>query len=55
MHAEGRSVKQIAGVLEISEKTVEFHKHNIQESFSLRTNADIVLFALKKGLISINP
>jgi DNA-binding NarL/FixJ family response regulator len=55
MHAEGRSVKQIAGVLEISEKTVEFHKHNIQESFSLRTNADIVLFALKQGLISINP
>jgi DNA-binding NarL/FixJ family response regulator len=54
MHAEGRSVKQIAGVLEISEKTVEFHKHNIQQSFSLKTNADIVLFALKQGLISIN-
>jgi DNA-binding NarL/FixJ family response regulator len=53
MHAEGRSVKQIADVLEISEKTVEFHKHNIQQSFSLRSSADIVLFALKQGLISI--
>jgi DNA-binding NarL/FixJ family response regulator len=55
LHAEGRSVKEIAGVLEISEKTVEFHKHHIQESFNLRSNADIVLFALKRGLISVNP
>jgi DNA-binding NarL/FixJ family response regulator len=55
MHAEGRSVKEIADVLKISEKTVEFHKHNIQQSFSLRTSADIVLFALKQGLISIKP
>src|SRR5277367_1185413 len=55
MHAEGRSVKEIADVLKISQRTVEFHKHNIQQSFGLRTNADIVLFALKQRLISINP
>jgi DNA-binding NarL/FixJ family response regulator len=55
MHAEGRSVKQIADVLGISEKTVEFHKHNIQQSFNLRSSADIVLFALKQGLISVKP
>jgi DNA-binding NarL/FixJ family response regulator len=54
MHAEGRSVKEIADVLKISQKTVEFHKHNIQQSFGLKTNADIVLFALKQRLISIN-
>ena len=40
-------MKEIAGVLDISEKTVEFHKHHIQESFNLRSNADLVLFALK--------
>jgi len=55
MHAEGRSVKQIADVLGISEKTVEFHKHNIQQSFNLRSSADMVLFALKQGLISVKP
>jgi DNA-binding NarL/FixJ family response regulator len=55
LFAEGRSMKEIAGVLHISEKTVEFHKHRIQESFNLRTNADLVLFALKKGLISLKP
>jgi DNA-binding NarL/FixJ family response regulator len=55
MHAEGRSVKQIADVVGISEKTVEFHKHNIQQSFNLRSSADMVLFALKQGLISVKP
>ena len=53
MHAEGRSVKEIADVLKISQKTVEFHKHNIQQSFNLRSSADMVLFALKQGLISV--
>jgi DNA-binding NarL/FixJ family response regulator len=55
LFAEGRSMKEIASVLNLSEKTVQFHKHNIQESFNLRNNADLVLFALKKGLISQKP
>ena len=53
--AEGRSMKEIAGLLDLSEKTVEFHKHHIRESFNLRSNADLVLFALKQGLISLRP
>jgi DNA-binding NarL/FixJ family response regulator len=52
---EGRSLKEIAGLLSLSEKTVEFHKHHIMESFSIKSNADLVLFALKHGLISLNP
>jgi DNA-binding NarL/FixJ family response regulator len=55
LHGEGRPVKEIAAVLNISEKTVEFHKHHIQEAFNLHSKADLVLFALKQGLISINP
>jgi DNA-binding NarL/FixJ family response regulator len=55
MLAEGRPIKEIADVLAISEKTVEFHKHQIRESFNLHSTADIVLFALKQGLISIKP
>ena len=53
--AEGRPMKEIAYLLELSEKTVEFHKHHIRESFNLGSNADLVLFALKQGLISVNP
>jgi DNA-binding NarL/FixJ family response regulator len=52
--AEGRPIKEIAAILDLSEKTVEFHKHHIMESFSLKSNAALVLFALKRGLISVN-
>jgi DNA-binding NarL/FixJ family response regulator len=50
---EGRSMKEIAGLLTISEKTAEFHKHHIMQAFNLGSNAALVLFALKQGLISL--
>lgn len=53
--AEGRSMKEIADILALSQKTVEFHKHQIRELFNLHSTADLVLFALKQGLISIKP
>jgi DNA-binding NarL/FixJ family response regulator len=55
LFAEGRPMKEIAGVLNLSEKTVEFHKHHIMEAFNLKSNADLVLFALKRRLIAVNP
>jgi DNA-binding NarL/FixJ family response regulator len=55
LFAEGRSIKQIAGQLNISEKTIEFHKYHIMRSFNLKSNADLVLFALEHGLISMPP
>jgi DNA-binding NarL/FixJ family response regulator len=53
LFAEGCSIKQIAGHLKLSEKTIEFHKHHIMQSFNLKSNADLVLFAVKRGLVSI--
>jgi len=53
--AEGRPMKAIAQSLALSEKTVEFHKHQIRESFNLHSTADLVLFAVKQGLVSIKP
>ena len=52
---EGRSMKEIASLLDLSEGTVEFHKHHIMKAFNLQNNAALVLFALKQGLISLNP
>ena len=52
---EGRPMKEIAGLLDLSEKTVEFHKHHVMQAFNLENNAALVLFALKQGLISPNP
>ena len=51
--AEGRYVREIAGLLTISEQTVKFHKHRIMKAFNLESNADLVLFALTRGLISL--
>jgi DNA-binding NarL/FixJ family response regulator len=53
--AEGRPAKEVADLLDLSEKTVHFHKQRIRESFNLTTNADMVLFALKHGLIAPYP
>lgn len=50
--AEGRPMKEVASILNVSEKTVNFHKYHIMKVFDLRNNADLVLFALKEGLIS---
>ncbi|HXQ35945.1 MAG TPA: response regulator transcription factor, partial [Anaerolineales bacterium] len=55
LYGEGRSMKEIAGLLDLSEKTVEFHKHHVMQAFNLGNNAALVLFALKQGLISLNP
>lgn len=55
LFAEGRCVKEIADLLGLSEKTVEFHKHQVMGAFNIQSNADLVLFALKRGLISIDP
>ena len=55
LFAEGRSIKQIAGILDLSDKTVEFHKHHIMQAFNLKSNAELILFALKLGLISADP
>jgi DNA-binding NarL/FixJ family response regulator len=54
LFGEGRAIKQIADLLNLSEKTVEFHKHRVMEAFNLENNAALVLFALKQGLISID-
>lgn len=55
LYAEGRSMKEIAGFLQLSQKTVEFHKHHIMVSFNFKSNADLVQFALNRGLIAPNP
>ena len=54
LFGEGRPIKEIAGLLSLCEKTVEFHKHHIMVAFNLRSNADLVLFALKQGLVSLD-
>jgi DNA-binding NarL/FixJ family response regulator len=51
--AEGRAMKEVADILQISEKTVEFHKYNTMKTWNLRSNADLVLFAEEHGLVYV--
>jgi DNA-binding NarL/FixJ family response regulator len=51
--AEGRSAKEIGGTLAISARTVEFHKYQMMETLGLHTNAELVHFALKHGIVEI--
>lgn len=55
LFAEGGSIKEIAGRLALSEKTVEFHKRHLMSAFGLKSNAALVLLALKLGLIFVTP
>jgi DNA-binding NarL/FixJ family response regulator len=50
--AEGKSMKEVAGVLDISPRTVEFHKYRIMELLRVKTNAELVQQAIKLGLIA---
>ncbi len=51
--AEGRSAQEVANMLCISRRTVEFHKYNIMENLDLKSNADLVSFAIKHGFVSV--
>ena len=50
--AEGNSMKEAAAVLNIAVRTIAFHKYRIMEEFGLRTNADLVRFAIREHLIT---
>jgi DNA-binding NarL/FixJ family response regulator len=51
--AEGRSAKEIAASLGISARTVEFHKYQMMETLDLHTNAELIHFAIKHGLVEL--
>lgn len=51
--AEGKSAKEVAGLLNISTRTVEFHKYSIMQQLKIKTNAELIHFAIKNGIVSI--
>jgi DNA-binding NarL/FixJ family response regulator len=51
--AEGKSGKEIASILNISARTVEFHKYRMMEQLHIKTSAELVQYAVKHGIISV--
>jgi DNA-binding NarL/FixJ family response regulator len=50
--AEGRSAKEAAAILNLSSRTVEFHKYRLMQQLGLRTTAQLTRFAIKHKIIS---
>ena len=49
--AEGRSNKDVAAVLDLGLSTVETHRANLMQKLNLHNTAEIVLYAVRKGII----
>jgi len=48
--AAGRTMKEVAATLGLSPRTVETHKYQIMATLGLRTNAELIRYALEHGL-----
>lgn len=51
--AEGRAMKQVAATLNITPRTVAFHKYRMMEELGFKTNADLIRFAVKQCIVSV--
>jgi DNA-binding NarL/FixJ family response regulator len=50
--AEGKSAKDIAELLNISSRTVEFHKYRVMKDLGLKSTAELVHYAVRHGIIT---
>ena len=51
--AEGQTMKEVAATLNVSPRTVAFHKYGLMKEFRLKTSAQLVQFAIKHGIVTI--
>jgi len=51
--AEGYTAKEIADMLVISLRTVETHKTNLMKKLNIRNKADLIRFAIRRGIITV--
>jgi DNA-binding NarL/FixJ family response regulator len=50
--AEGMSMKEVAGVLDLKPGTVAFHKYRMMETLGIKTNAELLEYAIKRQMTS---
>jgi DNA-binding NarL/FixJ family response regulator len=49
--AEGRPMKEIADLIHVTPRTVAFHKYSIMEQLGLKTNTELLQYAVEHGLL----
>ena len=55
MIAEGNSVKEIASLLGLSNKTVEAHKFNLMRKLKIHNKAQLVTYAIRRKIVNMPP
>jgi DNA-binding NarL/FixJ family response regulator len=50
--AEGKSMKEVASILDLTPRTVAFHKYRMMEQLRLKTSAELVKFAVREGVVA---
>lgn len=50
--AEGKSMKDVASILNLKPGTIAFHKYRIMVSLCLKTNAELIQYAIEQHMIS---
>ena len=49
--AEGHSMKEVAGLLHLTPRTVAFHKYKMMEQLKLRTTAELIQYAVRRHIV----
>ena len=49
--AEGHTMKQVAAILNITPRTVAFHKYQIMETLDVKSNSELIQYAVKHGFV----
>ena len=49
--AEGRSMKEVAGVLNVAPRTVAAHKYQLMQQLKVKSTAELIQYAVKHGII----
>jgi DNA-binding NarL/FixJ family response regulator len=50
--AEGKSMKEVAAILDLTPRTVAFHKYRMMEQLRLKSSAELVKFAVQQGVVA---
>jgi DNA-binding CsgD family transcriptional regulator len=49
--AEGKSMKEVASILNVTPRTVAFHKYRMMEQLRIKTNAELIQYALRNHVV----
>jgi DNA-binding NarL/FixJ family response regulator len=53
--AEGHSMKEAARILKVAPRTIAYHKYRMMERFRLKSNAELIQFAIRQAVVSVQP